>query len=80
MKLDFWAGGFAFEDDPADLKERAAFCAFCQLVLEMSTGKRHFQLGRTRWERNQSTLSLANYDTFPVMSIFRSKGELNGRL
>jgi hypothetical protein len=72
--LDFWAGGFAFEDKVTDLADRAAICDFCSMLHKICTSDTTPKSPKVRFERNQSALMLASGNPLPALSIFRSPG------
>lgn len=73
--LNFWAGGFAFEDHVHALQERAKVCDFCKMLHDVC-GKGDAPRGRkVRFERMQSTVMMVGSNPLPVLSIFRSPGK-----
>ncbi|KAF2176066.1 hypothetical protein K469DRAFT_700459 [Zopfia rhizophila CBS 207.26] len=70
--LDFWAGGFAFEDRISDLEERSKICEFCKMLLGVCLESSAPKGPKVRFERHQSTLMMAGGDPLPALSIFRS--------
>jgi hypothetical protein len=74
MGLNFWSGGFSFEDTVTDLEERAKKCDFCKMVHDICVKSSTKKVPKVRVERKQSTLMMAEGDPLPVFSIFRSPG------
>ncbi|KAF2677147.1 HET-domain-containing protein [Lentithecium fluviatile CBS 122367] len=72
LMLDFWLGGFGFNDKILDLQERSTICDFCKMLYEVCMEKGEDQADIVRFTRNQSTLILANSEGLPAFSIFRS--------
>ncbi|KAF1924940.1 uncharacterized protein M421DRAFT_103483 [Didymella exigua CBS 183.55] len=69
--LDFWIGGFSFEDSWTSLAELAQRCNLCALILRVQDGREHITI-----ERHQSTLELAGSE-LPILSIFRSPSNID---
>lgn len=74
--LDFWAGGFAFDDTVSDLEARAKSCEFCEMLLSKCKKPAGSNASKIRIEREQSTLKIAGGDPLPILSILKSPGEL----
>lgn len=74
MKLDFWQGGFAFDDSMSALEDRSESCDFCKMLNEVSVKSDGSRRRRVGFERKQSVLEIVG-EPFPVLSIFRSLGE-----
>jgi serine/threonine protein kinase len=76
LNLDFWVGGFTFDDTVLALEDRSETCEFCKMLGEVSAkedGPKRVAVG---FERKQSVLLIVG-EPFPVLSIFRSLGKLS---
>jgi serine/threonine protein kinase len=69
-KLNFLAGGFAFEAEVAPLQERSETCVLCRLIHNASKLVSGARNQRVRIERQNSKLLIAS-NPLPVLSIFR---------
>jgi hypothetical protein len=72
-QLDFWVGGFTFDDTILALEDRAETCDFCRILNEVSVkgdGSKRIAVG---FERKQSILLIVG-EPYPVLSIFRTFG------
>lgn len=73
--LDFWAGGFSFEDTVSELQAHAPQCDLCRMLHDICQ-QNNTPVGRkVRFERNQSNIVMAESDPLPVLSIFRGHGK-----
>jgi serine/threonine protein kinase len=73
--LNFWRGGFAFEDRVLDLEGRSNICDFCRMLWGVCTKVGATRGPIVRFERIESTLRLSGSQSLPVLSIFRSPGK-----
>lgn len=72
--INFWVGNFTLEESRTRLHGNSAGCQFCTLLLEICETFNTSDV--VRFERKESTLRLSDIQPQPVLSIFRSPGEL----
>ncbi|KAF2122404.1 hypothetical protein BDV96DRAFT_483175 [Lophiotrema nucula] len=70
--LDFWIGGFSFQDRLVDLATRAPQCDFCNILHSICKKPEVAKIPLLRFDLSKSNLMIASGGPLPILSIIRS--------